>query len=117
MGIGDLQELQQPLDGPVLAVAAMQRVEDDVRPHGLEHARDIRLNIDRCHPIATPLEGLHAALARVERHFALGRPPAHEDGDVLRHLTCPQEWPAASGGQKRIDDLHAVYQLPVPHVL
>ena len=85
MRVGDLHELQETLDRAVLPEAPVQRVEGDVGPHRLDDAGDVVFHVDRRHLIAHRLESGHAGPAGIQRHLALGRPPAHQDGYVLGH--------------------------------
>jgi hypothetical protein len=89
MRVGNAQYLEEALDGPVLADFAMQGIEGGVRHRRLEDEGDIGLHVDWRNPVALPFQGLGAGAAGGKADFALRRPAAVQNRDVLRHLRSP----------------------------
>ena len=82
VGIGNGQGLEHPLHTAVLAPHAVQGVEGDV---GLQLSQDlgqVATGGDAADPRDLPLKRLGAHAAGRERHLALGRQSAHQDGDM-----------------------------------
>ena len=89
MGIGNAQEFQHALDGPVLSKTAMQGIESDI---GLKRAQafgNVVADINFGHPITGAAQRLGTALARTQRYRALIGEPPHQDGDMFCHEVAP----------------------------
>ena len=82
MGVGDAERLKHALDAAILAEAAMQRIEADIGAKLGEPGRHVAADIEAGRAVALRFERCGAGLAGAERHFALGRPTAHQHGDV-----------------------------------
>ena len=70
-GVGDADDLQQLLHGPVLAVAAVQRDERDIGRVRGQAVEQVRSDVDRDDPVAEALKRLLDARPRLERDLAL----------------------------------------------
>src|SRR5262249_26075756 len=67
----------------VLAGAAMQHVEGFLGLEGLQQGGDVAADVDAGDAIALLFERLGTGASGIDRHLPLGRPAAHQDGDVL----------------------------------
>src|ERR1700736_2143907 len=85
MGVRNGENLENPLQGPILARPTMKRVEGDFGLEASEHGRNVAPHIDLGYAMPEPLHRLGAVLAGPQRDFSLGRPPSHENGDMLAH--------------------------------
>ena len=83
MRVGDLQVFEDALDGAVLAVRTMQRVERNVGSQVRQHARDIAPHIHARDAVAHLFESIRAGIAGRQRHGPLGRKSAHQNSDVF----------------------------------
>ena len=81
-GEGDAEDLQQLLDGAVLAAAAVHGDEGDVGPLGDQPLDQVAAGVERHDLVAEPLERVLDPGAGAQRDAALQRPPALEDGDL-----------------------------------
>src|SRR5712672_502635 len=104
MAVGNGQDLEQALDGAVLARPAVQQIEGYVRLCGRERGRHVAVDVDAGDPIALALERIRAGLAGAQRDLALRRPAAHQHRDVFGHdlssrIACPP--PACGGGNSQ----------------
>ena len=72
-------------EGSVFARPPVQNIEGDVGLHRSEHGGDVAADIDARDGIALPHKRVGAGLARAQGDLALGRPPAHQHGDVFAH--------------------------------
>jgi hypothetical protein len=80
--VGDTQAFQQALDATVLTELAVQRVEAHIGRNFFQPGGKVAIDVDLGDAIALALEGLGAGCTRAQAHLALGRPAAHEHGDV-----------------------------------
>ena len=71
--VGDADELEQLLDGPVLAAAAVQRDERDVRALRLQAVDEVGADVDRQHVVAEPRQRVLDPGARAQRDRPLQR--------------------------------------------
>ena len=83
MAVRNAENFQKALQRAVLAGPAVQHVERDIGLGGSQRRPDLGRYVDLCDPIAETTERIGASLAGSERDFALGRPAAHQNGDVL----------------------------------
>ena len=91
MGVADAHQVHQALDGAVLAGRAVEGVKHHVRLHRGEHLGEVAIHVDAGDAVAEALQRIGDAGAAGQRHLALGRPTAHENGDVegLNHQSSP----------------------------
>ncbi len=101
MAVGNAENFQQALQRAVLAGPPVQDVERDIGFGGGERSGDLPGNVDFGNPIAEPPQRIGAGLARTQRNFALGRPPPHQNGDVLGHCSDNCLKPAADSRQRQ----------------
>ena len=66
MGVGDGEQLEQTLDTAVLAPAAVQGIEADVRPDLGKALGKIAADVDRRYPVAGGFQGAGTGRTRVE---------------------------------------------------
>jgi DNA-damage-inducible protein J len=85
MGVRNGENLENPLQGPILARPTMKRVECDIGLEASEHGRNVAPHIDLGYAMPEPLQRLGAVLAGPQRDFPLGRPASHQNGDMLAH--------------------------------
>ena len=71
MRVGDLQEFEDALDRPVLAIGSVERVERHIRPDLAQPLGDVVADIQLGHLVAAVAQGLGAALAGTQRHRTL----------------------------------------------
>jgi hypothetical protein len=83
VGVRDGENLEDALERAVLARAAVQHVESDVRLECLQQRGDVAADVDAGDAIALPLQRLGAGATGIDRYLPLGRPAAHQDGDML----------------------------------
>ena len=81
-GVGEADEVEQLLDRAVLAAAAVQRHERDVRARLLEPVDEVRADVDHVHVVAEPLQRVLDLRARAEGDLALERAAALEQRDA-----------------------------------
>ncbi len=83
--VGDLHQVEQALDGAVLAALAVQRVEHDVGlgRQGGDQAADVARHVERVDAVAALDQRARDLGAARQRDFALGRPTAHQDEHAL----------------------------------
>ena len=82
MGIFEPHQVEHALHRAILARDAVERVEHDVGLCRGKPLRDIAVHVDARDAMAARFERVGDAIAAHQRHFALGRPAAHEDGDM-----------------------------------
>ena len=82
MAVGDLHHLEETGQRAVLARPAVGDVQHHVRLHRGKPFAYVAADIDAGNAVATPFQGIGAGRAGSQRHLALGRPAAHEDGDM-----------------------------------
>ena len=82
MGIGEAHQVHHPLHAAILAGAAVEGVEHDVRRSFGQLERDIAAHVDAGNRVAARFERLGDALAAHQRHRAFTGPAAHQDGDA-----------------------------------
>ncbi len=80
-GVRDAEDLEQLLDGAVLAVAAVQGEKRDVGLVASQPRDQVRPDVDGQRLMAETLERLLDAAAGSKRHLPLERAAALEDGD------------------------------------
>ena len=86
-GVGNAEQLEQPLDAAVLAVAAVQRQERDVDARLPQHQIEVAVDEDRDGVVAALDERREDRLARAQRDVALAdRPPSSTP--ILRCPSC-----------------------------
>ena len=90
--IGDAEHVERSLQHAVLAVLAVQRVEDDgaaARPYGLSETR--RVELHALDLVSFRFESADDGGSRAARNLGLARRPAHDDDDLslLHELTSP----------------------------
>ena len=101
---GIAEQLEQLLDGAVLAAAAVQRHERHVRALVAEPVDEVRADVDRHHLVAEPLERVLDARARAQRDLPLERVAALEDRDLhpaLRRSGSTRASGSAAGRRRR----------------
>jgi len=82
-GVGDAEQLEQTLHRPVLAVAAVQSDEGDLRPRRGQLLRQVASGVDADGLVPLLLQGAEDRPAGAQGDLPLGRKPAHQDGDCL----------------------------------
>ena len=82
-GVRDAEDLEQLLDGAVLAVAAVQRDERDVGRELAQPGDEVVADVDAVDLVAEALQRVLDARARLQRDAALERAAALEDRDLL----------------------------------
>ena len=60
MGVGNAQHLEHALDDPVLAEAAVQRIEGDLGFYARKYLGDVPIYVDRCDDKSLLFQGLGA---------------------------------------------------------
>lgn len=80
MGVRKPHETEKSLDMSILAAAAMECVEDDVRRHPGQDRRQIGTWVDLLDRVSCFPEGARAFAARGEQDVALGRCATHQEG-------------------------------------
>ena len=81
-GVGDAEQLEQRLDGPVLAAGAVEGDEGDLGPLPLEPGDELLVGVDRDDVVAELGERVLDPRARLQRDLALERAAALEDRDL-----------------------------------
>ena len=81
-GVRDADQLEQLLDGPVLAAAAVQGDERDVRALGLQAVDEVGADVDRQHLVPEPRQRVLHPRAGAQRDRALQRGAALEHRDL-----------------------------------
>ena len=83
MGIFDPHQVHHALDRAVLARGSVERIEHHIGLQFGEPQRDIALHVELgdVGPAAAP-QRIGDAPGAGQRHFALGRPAAHQHDDV-----------------------------------
>ncbi len=90
MRVGDADDLQNALDGAVLARPAVQEIERNVGFERLQHAGDVTADVDAGQPVILLLQDIGAGFPRAQRDLPLRRPSAHQDRDVLASIHPPR---------------------------
>src|SRR5215467_2038227 len=85
MAVWSLKDFEEALDGAVLAGAAVQQVERNIRLEIRQHGRDVTPHVDARDPIAVAVKHIRTGFAGTKGYLSLGRPATHQDCDVL-HL-------------------------------
>ena len=80
--VGDPEQLEQLLDRPVLAAAAVQRHERDVGALGRQPVHEVRADVDRDGLVAEPLQRVLDPRARAQGDLSFERVAALEDRDL-----------------------------------
>ena len=91
-GVGDPEQLEQRLDGPVLAARSVQGDEGDVGALLLEPADEALVGVDRDDLVAECRDRLLDPRARLQGDGPLERAPALEDSD-LHPGSVPERFP------------------------
>jgi hypothetical protein len=81
-GVGDVQDLEDLLDGAVLAADPVQGDEGDLRALGLQGRDQAGADIDREHVVTERSERVLDPRAAAQRHLALEPAPALEHRDL-----------------------------------
>jgi hypothetical protein len=84
MGVAKAHQVHHALHRAVLARRAVQGVEHNVRLRFGQAGGDVLAHVDAGHAVAEAFQRIGDARAAHQRHVPLGRPAAHQDGDMKR---------------------------------
>ena len=85
-GVRDPEDLEELLDGAVLAVPPVERDERGVGRRGTQALDQVGPHVDRDNLVAEALERVLDARPRAKRHLPLERGPALQDGDLAHDV-------------------------------
>ena len=84
MGVFEAHDVEQALDGAVLAGRAVERVEHHIGPRLGQPRGDVTVHVDPGDAVAERLQCLGHTRAGGEGDLALGGPAAHQHRNVER---------------------------------
>src|SRR5712671_3995106 len=103
MAVRNLKDFEQALNGAVLARAAVQQIERNIRLETCEYGGDVARHVDARDPIAVAVKRIGTGFAGTQRHLTLGRPATHQNRDVL-HLG----YLSIAAGQSSVSEVRVI---------